>query len=30
MVSFKYELGKDSLELQASDWSGLEIGRAHV
>jgi len=24
MVSFKYELGKDSLELQASDWSGLE------
>ncbi len=24
MVSFKYELGRDSIELQASDWSGLE------
>lgn len=24
MVSFKYELNQDSVELQASDWFGLE------
>lgn len=24
MVSFKYELDEDSIELQASDWFGLE------